>query len=54
MNDLDYINEHRAALDLSLFTALSEDEIIEQLALIEKHAPFGEDPWRFTPPIVGY
>lgn len=43
---LEWINEHREALGYDPFQSLSESEIEQNLAAIEKTAPYGNDPWR--------
>lgn len=43
--DLDYVNEHRAALGHPTFETLTPDELRYHLSLIDKHAQYGEDPW---------
>ena len=43
--DLDFINDHREAVGRPKFRMLSDAAAKKHLALIEKHAPFGEDPW---------
>lgn len=40
-----YINEHREATGHSPFTTLTEDEVQHHLALIDKYAAYGSDPW---------
>lgn len=44
--DIHYVNEHRAALGREpLPLDLSEAEVATHLALIDKYAPYGNDPW---------
>lgn len=43
---ISYINEHRAALGHDpLPTNMSACEVDKHLALIDEHAPYGNDPW---------
>ncbi len=42
---LSFVNDHREALGYEPFTIMTESEIQAQLALIEEHAPYGDDPW---------
>lgn len=42
---LKFINEHRAAQGRSEFEELSEADMSVHLALINEHAPYGNDPW---------
>lgn len=43
--DLAFINEHREATGYPKFTKLSRAATRRHLALIDEHAPRGNDPW---------
>ncbi len=39
------INQHRKACGRPEFESLTEAQIHEHMDLIDKHAPYGNDPW---------
>lgn len=42
---LEFVNLHREAMGRQPFASLASCELDEQIDLIERHAPFGNDPW---------